>query len=154
MQTITFRLADSLPKNVLTEIMATTDDATRRNRLEAMIDSGLGRCLLHDANIAALVQTALQHFDGTRYRLLAWVIMPNHVHAMIEQIEGFPMGGIVQGWKSFTSKAINKLQGTAGAVWAADYFDRFIRDEAHYLATLRYIEHNPIAAGLAVKAHD
>jgi putative transposase len=93
-----------------------------------MIDEGRGACLLRVPEHATIVRDALQHFDGERYRLLAWVIMPNHVHALVEPFEGFRLGDIVQAWRSFTAKAINKRRSASGAVWAPDYFDRLIRN--------------------------
>ena len=64
--------------------------------------------LLHEHDNAAIVQTALQHFDGERYRLIAWVVMPNHIHVMIEQIAGFRLDRVVHSWKSYTANTINK----------------------------------------------
>jgi putative DNA methylase len=148
-QTITFRLADSMPRALYDEIAAAAlalDDL--RVRADAAMDEGHGSCVLAQQNIAAIVQSALEHFDGERYRLIAWVIMPNHVHAMIEQMPGRRLGDIVHSWKSFTANRINKVIGKAGEVWAADYFDRYIRDDAHYASALHYIENNPVKAGL------
>ena len=109
---------------------------------------------LRDPAIAATVQNALLHFDGERYRLSAWVIMPNHVHVLIEQIRGFPPGGIVHAWKSFTAKQANRLLGRTGAFWAPDYFDRYIRDQAHFDAAVYYVHENPVKAGLIARAEE
>ncbi|HEV2691907.1 MAG TPA: transposase [Verrucomicrobiae bacterium] len=81
------------------------------------------------------------------YRLFAWVVMPNHVHTLIETLET-PLPEILQGWKSFTSKAINRILKRQGEFWQTDYFDRYIRDEEHFGKVLRYIENNPVKAGL------
>ena len=97
--------------------------------------------------IAALVQENLLHFDAQRYRLLAWVVMPNHVHALIETLQT-PLAEILHGWKSFTSKAANRLLQREGEFWQTEYFDRFIRDEDHFGKVVRYIENNPVKAGL------
>lgn len=154
-QFATFRLADSLPRAVYEELVAAAkDQIDRARRLDAMIDRGRGECLLRAPDNAAIVRGALLHFDGARYLLIAWVIMPNHVHALIEQVEGFRLSDIVHAWKSFTAKAINRRAGANGAVWAQDYFDRFIRDDAHFLATRRYAEENPVKAGLAARSED
>ena len=104
-----------------------------------MIDRGLGSCALREPAVAAVVRDALQHFDGARYRLIVWVIMPNHVHALIKQAGGFPLGDIVHAWKSFTAKQANKQLGRTGAFWAPDYFDRYVRDQAHFDAAVHYI---------------
>jgi len=148
-QTITFRLGDSLPRELYAALtMAAKSEAERRARLEAMIDQGRGTCLLAQTSHACVVQSALEHFDGQRYRLVAWVVMPNHVHVAIEQIEGYRLGDIVHSWKSFTANRINGCRKSAEAVWAPDYFDRYIRDEAHFARAVRYIENNPVKAGL------
>ena len=148
-QMITFRLADSLPREVYDNIRAREeDDAEKRHRLEEMIDSGRGGCVLRDPGIANIVETALRHFDGERYRLIAWVVMPNHVHVLIEQVAGHSLSDVVRNWKSFTAKAINRRRQTSGSVWAPDYFDRFIRNREHFANTVLYIEGNPVAAGL------
>jgi REP-associated tyrosine transposase len=152
---VTFRLADSLPRSAYEEVRARAkDDLDRLRQLDTMIDEGRGACLLRSPEHALIVKDALEHFAGKRYRLLAGVIMPNHVHVLIEPREGYRLGDIVQAWKSFTAKQINKRRQASGAVWAPDYFDRFIRDEAHFAAALRYIEENPVKAGLAARPGD
>jgi putative DNA methylase len=125
-----------------------------RARIEGLIDKSRGACHLRRTDCARLVETALAHFDGERYRLLAWVVMPNHVHVMIEQIEGYRLGDTIHSWKSYTANLINRRIGARGALWAPDYFDRFIRDEKHYGNAVRYIENNPVKAGLATRAED
>jgi putative transposase len=96
-QFVTFRLADSLPKEVAQAIEheirkkktpKRTWETERRKRVESYLDAGHGACHLRDPRIAELVQNALLHFDGQRYRLIEWAIMPNHVHVLIEQMEG------------------------------------------------------------------
>ncbi len=98
------------------------------------------------------MESALLHFDGKRYRLLAWCVMPNHVHALIETCEGHPLSQVVHSWKSYTAKQINSLLERDGPVWHVDYFDRYIRDDLHLAAVIRYIEDNPVAAGLVERA--
>ncbi len=96
---------------------------------------------------AEAIESALLHFDGERYRLLAWCVMPNHVHVLIEVMD-HTVGAIVRSWKAFTAKQVNQIQGTAGPVWARDYFDRYMRNGRHLQRTITYIENNPVAAGL------
>ena len=109
---------------------------------------------LRDERIAESIEKTLLHFDGVRYRLLVWVIMPNHVHALLETLPGFPLGGVVHSWKSFSAKQVNKLLGRTGPFWMQDYFDRYIRDEEHLAAAREYIEQNPVKAGLVRSAGD
>jgi REP element-mobilizing transposase RayT len=154
-QTVTFRLADSLPRAVYAGIVATArDDVSRRELLEQMIDEGRGSCRLRSPGNAAIVREALQHFDGERYRLLAWVVMPNHVHVIIEQTEGHRLGDVVRSWKSFSARAINRREARQGTVWATDYFDRYVRDRVHLATAIGYIEENPVDAGLVARAED
>ena len=164
-QFVTFRLSDSVPAEVVAawkEELALTGQepagdprlAELRERIERYSDQGHGECWLRDDRIAASVQKTLLHFDGVRYRLLAWVIMPNHVHALIETLPGFPLGGIVHSWKSFSAKQANKLLARTGPFWMEDYFDRYIRSEEHFVAATQYIEQNPVKAGLVRSADD
>ncbi len=149
-QYITYRLADSLPVERESEwaaILAIEDDLEKQRRLERYLDLGHGACHLRNKRIAQVVQENLWHHDGKQYRLLAWVIMPNHVHALIE-VWQTPLGKILKGWKSYTSKVANKVLGCEGTFWQDDYFDRYIRDEDHYRRVVRYIENNSIKAGL------
>jgi putative transposase len=147
-QAITFRLADSLPHDVYKHLLSMSDDVEQRKLMQRLIDEGRGHCVLRIAENAEIVANALNYFDGDRYRLLAWVIMPNHVHAMIEQIEGHRLDKIVHSWKSFTAKVINRRLNSSGPVWARDYFDRYVRNEAHYFNAIYYVENNPVKAGL------
>ncbi len=153
-QTVTFRLADSLPRRVFDQLLSHADEGERNRLLHRFLDEGRGDCLLRTPDNAKIVADALTYFDDSRYKLLAWVVMPNHVHAMVEQIEGFRLDRIVHSWKSFTAREINRRLGRDGRVWARDYFDRFIRDERHYRNALYYIENNPVKAGLVRLAED
>jgi len=154
-QTITFRLADSLPREFYEKAAAVaSNDKDRFFILEKGIDQGRGSCLLTDHVNATIVRDALEHFDGAQYLLLAWVIMPNHVHALIEQIEGYSLTTVVQSWKSVSAHAINKARNSHGRIWAPDYFDRYIRDNVHYETAKYYIENNPVKARLVGKPED
>lgn len=148
-QSVTFRLADSLPLDVLKRIFAEeSKDFSRREKIENFLDSGHGSCWLAQGELAGLVENALFHFDRERYRLLAWCVMPNHVHALVEIFQGHSLGDIVHSWKSFTAKGINRVLRRSGLVWEADYFDRYVRDDLQLRATIDYIENNPLKAGL------
>jgi len=86
--------------------------------------------------------------------MLAWVVMPNHVHALVGIFPGWPQRSLVKSRKSYTARAINSRLGRRGALWQADYFDRFIRDETHLRGEIDYIEENPVKAGLVAHAAD
>ncbi|MDP2099633.1 MAG: transposase [Methylobacter sp.] len=171
LQFITFRLADSLPQTVLKQveqellqIPISIRERERRKKIEHWLDAGLGCCALGNRRMAEVMQQTLQIFDGERYRLIAWCIMPNHVHVLIEPTISLP--NILQSWKSFTgSWAISHnaelglgVPRAAGAAknqfWMREYWDRYIRDEKHFHATVNYIHNNPVKAGLCAEAHD
>lgn len=160
-QFITFRLADSLPQEVLKNIeseiekLATSEkDIQKRKKLQYWLDKGLGSCALANKEMAQVMQDALMHHDGEKYDLLSWVIMPNHVHVLIRTKEDLPK--IIQSWKSFTGKwglKNNKKYGLgidadAHQFWMPEYWDRFIRDKEHFNNTVRYILNNPAKAKL------
>lgn len=88
---------------------------------ESGVGANFGKRLLARAEAAEIVERALLHFDSERYRMLAWCIMSSHVHAVIEQIEGWPLARVIHGLKSFTSNAINRELGRTGAVWLREY---------------------------------
>ena len=160
-QAITFRLHDSLPRPVLArwrqELLrrqpAEVEEVLRR-RIEVYLDRGYGCAQLRDARAAALVMNALLHFDGMRYRLSAWVVMPNHVHLLATPCAGHTLARIMHSLKSYTSQEVNKLFGRAGKLWMEDYFDRYVRDARHFTQAVTYIEHNPVKAGLCKAPHE
>lgn len=154
LQAITFRLADSLPSDALTRLRQETSDTKRHQQIETLLDAGHGECWLRQPAIADIVENALLHSDGQRYRLLAWCIMPNHVHVLIETMEGWPLPRIVQSWKSYSAKVINHHLGRIGTVWMSDYHDRYMRDDAHLAAVISYMHNNPVKAGLVTQAID
>ena len=144
-QFITFRLAETLPKAVAQALAELPDNLAQTDN---ELDTGLGACWLGRADIAEIVQATLLHFDSERYRLLAWCIMPNHVHAVVEPHGNQAIDRIVQSWKSYSAHRANQLLGRTGGFWHRDYFDRFMRDEGHLGRTIGYVENNPVKAGL------
>lgn len=117
-------------------------------------DEGHGACWLRHPSIGRLVESALLHFDGARYRLLAWCVMPNHVHALIETRPAWPLSGILHSWKSYTATEANRLLARQGAFWQREYHDRYIRNAEHYEQAIHYTEDNPVRAGLVQRPVD
>ena len=162
-QAITFRLADSLPQEKLRGLEAELErlpegerSAERRRRIERWLDAGMGCCALRHPAVAAQVRASLGHFDGERYRLLAWCVMPNHVHALIEPLG--PLATIVQGWKSVTARWALARNGELNLgipdprhLWMREYWDRYIRDAHHRRRVVDYIHRNPVKAGLCAE---
>lgn len=133
-QHVVFRLFDSVPPN--------------EREGDDVLDRHLGSALMRDPSCARIVAEALLHGDGQRYALLAWCVMPNHVHALIATNAEIELGQVVHAWKRFTTRRINQLLERAEPVWAKDYFDRYIRNDEHFETTKSYIERNPVVAGL------
>ncbi len=177
---VTFRLWDSLPPTVIESwlferknIVKTAEQMKRplakheedrlrhlySEKVERYLDSGFGSCYMKDERIARKVADALLHFEGQRYNLAAWCVVPNHVHAVVQPFAGMANTGgtpvphtelpdILHSWKSFTAKEANKLLRRSGEFWQAEYYDHLIRDEADFLHAVRYVLDNPIKAGL------
>jgi len=146
-QFVTFRLRDSLPVGVASLRAGETEPAYRR-RLETALDVGAGACWLSRPELAQIVRDGLLHGCGHTHDMHAFVIMPNHVHALTTFRENYRLCDVVRGWKSYSARRINAMLGQNGAFWQREYFDRFIRDEAHFERARSYIEHNPVSAGL------
>ena len=158
-QFVTFRLADSLPqeklrqiKESIRELPDTTRDVRHLELIDHWLDSVMGCCALSHPQMAMVMQKALLHFDNERYQLIAWCIMPNHVHILIETKS--QLSKIMQSWKSFTGRwalahnAELELGVPRKQFWMREYWDRFIRDDEHLLSTINYIHQNPVKAGL------
>jgi len=175
---VTFRLWDSLPQRIIESwlferknIIKTAEQMKRplskqeedrlahlySEKIERYLDGGFGSCFMKDARIAREVSNALLHFDGQRYNLAAWCVMPNHVHVVLQPLAGVTGGtpvphselpDILHSWKSFTAKEANKLLRRSGEFWQAEYYDHLIRDEADFLHSVQYVLDNPIKAGL------
>ena len=155
LQAITFRLADSLPASVLDRLLQEPDsDVKKLGQIESLLDAGHGACWLKQPAVANIVEGALLHGDVQHYRLLVWCVMPNHVHVLIETRESYQLSKVVQGWKSFTARLINRHLGRTGTMWMRDYFDRYIRDDHHLAAAIAYIHDNPLKAGLVANGQD
>jgi REP element-mobilizing transposase RayT len=160
-QFISYHLADAIPAKVIKrwkEEMKHLEYEQERillqRRIEKYLDCGYGELLLKDERVAGMVQDSLLKFDGSRYRLSAWVVMPNHLHSLLTRFENFELKDILHSTKSYTAHEANKLLNREGQFWIEDYFDRYIRDEKHFQRTVDYIEMNPVKAGLCEKPGD
>lgn len=159
---VTFRLGDSLPMSVIDRIERMHDDFVRQhafewdaarieyefgivkhNRREEYLDKGYGSCLLADSQARETIAQALAYYDGSRYRLHNYVIMPNHVHLLLDIADSCPLQDTLASIKKYTARQINLCLGRQGNVWQRESFDRLVRSYAHYLRTVRYIRNNP-----------
>lgn len=160
-QFITLHLADALPQQVLRRWKAELEaekeiDAkiALQRRIEKYLDQGYGACHLRNEKIAELVQSSLLFFDGEKYKLIAWIIMPNHIHFLLKPAENHSLSAIIHSIKSFTSQETNKFLKRKGQFWQEDYFDRRIRNFEHFEKTVAYIHNNPVKAGLCAKSSE
>ena len=155
-QFVTFRLDDAMPVERRHEwevLHAIKDERERRTRLDSYLDRGYGACHLKESRVADCLEGALRFHDAQRYRLCAWTIMPNHVHVLFEEWQT-PMDEVLYTWKRFTATKANQLLGLRGRFWQPEYWDRYMRDEEHFNKARRYIEANPVKAGLCRSAEE
>jgi len=165
---ITFRLADSLPRPVLKKLAerkrilhAAKASGARLlpeqktelaeyspRRMEERCDQGLGSCALADPRVAGAMAAALRFRNGKHYRLIAWCVMPNHVHVVARLMPGANLATVLKAWKHFSARAANQALGRRGAFWQREYYDRLIRDEQELHRAIRYVVENPVKAGL------
>jgi REP element-mobilizing transposase RayT len=166
---VTFRLVDSLPAAevarlkherwaILEQARAAKSPLTWHEeeqllawyceKVETLLDAGHGACWLSKPQVAELIANAVRFFQGQRYELRSWVIMPNHVHVVVRPMAGDTLSQILHSWKSYTSKEANKLLHREGQTfWQKESFDHWIRDEAERVRLVAYVENNPVKAG-------
>ncbi len=129
------------------------DDFARRvmRQVEAWLDQGMGQRWLQRASLRKIVADAMHYFDDVRYELGCYVIMPNHVHALIRPLQpsAHPLENILQGRKATSSREANRALGRKGSFWQDESFDRIVRDEEHLWRCVQYIGRNPKTANLA-----
>ncbi len=170
---VTFRLIDSLPQSQLREWREERQLWLRARGLQLpadlpklstgeqreyhrhftrrwheWLDAGYGDCLLREARFAEVVSNALLFFDGQRYALGDFGLMPNHVHLLITPLGGYAPGQLLQSVKRYSAREINKLRGETGSVWMTESFDHLVRSLEQLAHYRRYIRENPEKAGL------
>lgn len=91
-----------------------------------------------------LIAAALRHFNGQRYDLAAYVVMPDHVHLLVRHGEGQVLQKIVHSWKSFTANQMRRKFQRPGKIWQDEYFDRIIRHDKELWEKMQYILSNPL----------
>lgn len=110
---------------------------------------------LKDSRIAQCVTQIL--FIGARewalYELYAWVVMPNHVHVLLQPLK--PLRAVTRALKSASARAANVILGRTGMpFWQAESYDHWVRDQTEFNRIVRYIERNPVKAGLVERMDD
>ncbi len=112
------------------------------------LDRGYGQCVLKQPSLAAVVVEGLLHFDGDRYALSDFVVMPNHVHVLAGLLGESDLLEQCYSWKKNTALRINKALGRRGRFWHEESFDHLVRSEGQFEAVRQYIAENPLKAGL------
>jgi len=118
------------------------------NRWHDALDAGHGDCLLRQPALSQVVAESLSHFDGERYELLDYVVMPNHVHLLAAFPDEEAMLQQCDSWKHYTAAQINRRLGWRGRFWQTDGFDHLVRSQAQFEYLRRYIGENPSRARL------
>ncbi len=174
---VTFRTGDSLPAPVLARWVAERDAWLRRHGIdpstnwqetlrglsaalqkefhrtfseafEDYLDAGYGDCLLGRSDLARVVADSLLHFDGQRYHMGDFVVMPNHVHLLVCLLGENDLDVQCKSWKHYTATQINKRIGRRGHLWQPEGFDHIVRSEDRFMGFRRYIADNPRKANL------
>ena len=173
---VTFRLAGTLPKDVLAKFKAereaiiTGTQAARRPltwheqeelfrwysmRVDKYLDAGLGKCWLARPDIAALVASAIQFHGEQRFNLHAWVVMPNHVHVVLRPLTNRTLSEILKGWKGFTAREANRLLKCTGTTfWQVESYDHLVRNDEDLQRCCIYTTMNPVNARLCKRPED
>lgn len=176
---VTFRLADSLPQSVRREIESVREawlrarginvradhwtaqfaalPAAERFVLERQLgrllhqalDQCHGQCVLRDPAGAQIVATALEHFHGSRVWTGDYVVMPNHVHALLTPMNDNELEDVLHSIKSFTANRINERLQRSGVLWQRESYDHIVRDREQLHAYQAYIAANPAKAKLS-----
>ena len=173
-QLVTFRLADSMPstkKGEWEHLLKIEDNKEKRTKLEEYLDRGAGECFLRDPRIAKITETSLLHFHQQQYELLAWCVMPNHVHVLVH-VWKTPLWKMIQSWKRKIATASDAILSERRSPtrredahpiiapdrrsalrkqvlrWQREYWDTFMRNKEQERAAIRYIENNPTKSKL------
>ncbi len=165
---VNFRLWDSIPSEIAENIRNEREEWKRNNkidneedlqqlniekrkeyyrlfskRIDDLLDNGHGSCILKNPDISIIVEEALEHFNGERYQIDHWVIMPNHVHVIVKPINNWTLSKITHSWKSFTANEINKVLERDGQLWMHESFDHIVRSPEQLQRLRKYIAENP-----------
>lgn len=166
---VTFRLADSLPQNVLDQLKFERTEAEKilktldrelsisekqkldwlfSEKVDEYLDMNYGNCFMRNPAIAEIVADSIKHFDNVRYHLYAWCVMPNHAHVVFKPLQRHKLDEILHSWKSFSANEANNILGRSGAFWQREYYDHLVRSDSDLSRVVAYVLNNPIKAKL------
>jgi type I restriction enzyme R subunit len=121
---------------------------------ETYLDTCQGRCLLKRPELSRIVHDSLLHFDGDRYRMGDFVIMPNHVHLLAVFSTAEAMKEQCDSWLHYTAFRINQVTGEKGKFWQQEPFDHLVRSPQQYEYLRQYIADNPSKARLRLGEYE
>ena len=163
---VTFRLADSVPQSLLRQWREERTIWLRWHpppwrteeqrefeerficRMQEWLDAGMGACHMRRSDVRAQVELCLLQFDDKRYNIDAFVLMPNHVHAVIKPAVGYDLSTLLQAMKGVSANRCNKLLAHKSTFWMDESYDHIVRDMKELAAFRNYIAGNPTKAGL------
>jgi REP element-mobilizing transposase RayT len=163
---VTWRLADSLPQSLLRQWNEERKHWLRKNpkpwdgqtreayqkafprRLEAWLDAGYGACVLKEPACATILSEVMLRFDGVRYDMASFVLMPNHVHTLFQLRGTTQLDNLLKAWKGASARKINLHLNRRGTLWVDESRDTSIRNPDHLVRSYNYIRNNPEKAGL------
>ncbi len=165
---VTFRQADSIPQEQLQALKRwravwEAEHPEPRNEMEwkrfaqeitnkteRWMDEGYGSCVFRDSRFSQLMSDSLVHFPDQRHFTSCFVVMQNHVHAVIRPIDGHELEVCLQRIKQYVALRVNRTLGREGELWEEESYDRIVRDEEHLWNVVQYIGKNPKKAKLPV----
>ena len=177
---ITFRLVDSIPKNVagqwederkawlaahgikgypgnsdwrdefdrLPEKERKLFQRMNARRLFVELDQCRGECWLREPAARDVLRESIYHFNGTRWKVGDFVVMPNHAHLLVMMLGDYELEDVLYSVKRFSARKINELLNRSGRVWQKEYYDHIVRDRTELFRIRKYIAGNPEKAGL------
>jgi REP element-mobilizing transposase RayT len=141
---VTFCLHGSMPTNRKFPEATTGKAFVAMDRLLESARSG--PFYLGQPKIGEMVVDAIRYRDGLQYKLHSYVVMPNHVHLLITPLVN--LSKVMQSLKRFTGLEGNRILGLTGPFWQHESYDHLVRNETEFRRISRYIENNPVKAGL------
>ena len=197
---LTYRLAGTLPRKIIDDLererqqLQELEDGYSEDERNLRIDKKLfaiwdgyldkfaNIAWLADPEIASIVRDNLYYHAEEKYTLWAYVIMPNHVHVLLQPDADWsrqfgdnensttscqlvkdsnlrysskgPLSTILHSLRSYTANKANKVLGTTGTFWRSEVYDHWVRDNAEFQRIIYYIESNPTKAGLVKNPED
>ena len=121
-------------------------------RLFTELDQSHGECVLRELAAQQIVSNALLHFDGDRWDVGDFIVMPNHVHALVQPLSDHPLEETLYSVKRFAAREINKHLKRTGSIWQKEYYDHIVRNVDELNKIRKYIAENPAKANLSCSA--